>query len=58
LWLDIFQKIKALGFTGASFYLHWGLLEGQPGKFSAEGIFAIEPFLEAAKQAGLYLNAV
>lgn len=31
LWLDVFQKIKALGFSGVSFYLNWGLLEGEPG---------------------------
>ena len=31
LWLDIFQKVKALGFSGVSFYLNWALLEGEPG---------------------------
>lgn len=33
------------------------LLEGKPGTFSAEGIFALEPFFEAASQAGIYLLA-
>jgi beta-galactosidase GanA len=57
LWLDIFQKVKALGFNGVSFYVHWALLEGQPGTYLAEGIFAFEPFFDAAKQAGIYLIA-
>ncbi|KAI1326000.1 glycoside hydrolase family 35 protein [Xylariaceae sp. FL0255] len=57
LWLDIFQKIKALGYTGVSFYVDWALLEGNPGHFSAEGVFAYEPFFQAAKEAGIYLIA-
>ena len=57
LWLDIFQKIKALGFNVVSFYVHWALLEGQPGTYLADGIFAFEPFFEAAQQAGIYLIA-
>ncbi|KAI1122846.1 glycoside hydrolase family 35 protein [Nemania abortiva] len=57
LWLDIFQKIKALGYTGVSFYVNWALLEGSPGHFSAEGVFAYEPFFEAASKAGIYLFA-
>ncbi|KAK4938249.1 hypothetical protein LTR66_015108, partial [Elasticomyces elasticus] len=57
LWLDIFQKIKALGFSGVSFYTDWALLEGKPGDFSAQGIFALEPFFDAAQKAGLYLLA-
>ena len=57
LWLDVFQKVKALGFNAVSFYVHWALLEGQPGHYLAEGIFAFEPFFEAAQQAGIYLIA-
>jgi beta-galactosidase GanA len=57
LWLDVFQKIKALGYSGVSFYTDWALLEGKPGDFSAEGIFALEPFFDAASQAGIYLLA-
>ena len=30
-------------------------MEGKQGSFSAEGIFAFEPFFDAAKQAGIYL---
>ncbi|KAH8649361.1 beta-galactosidase extracellular [Xylariales sp. PMI_506] len=57
LWLDVFQKIKALGYTGVSFYVDWALLEGQEGRFLAEGVFAWEPFFAAASEAGLYLLA-
>lgn len=57
LWLDVFQKVKALGFNAVSFYVHWALLEGQQGEYLADGIFAFEPFFEAAKQAGIYLIA-
>jgi beta-galactosidase GanA len=58
LWLDIFQKIKAMGFNCVSFYVHWALLEGKQGDFSAEGVFAFEPFFQAATEAGIYLIAV
>ena len=54
----MFQKIRALGYNGVSFYVDWALLEGKPGEFTAEGIFAWEPFFEAAKTAGIYLLAV
>ena len=55
LWLDVFQKIRALGYTGVSIYIDWALLEGKRGTFSAEGVFALEPFFEAATNAGIYL---
>jgi beta-galactosidase GanA len=58
LWLDVFQKIKSLGFSAVSFYVDWALLEGEPGVYNASGIFALEPFFEeAASQAGIYLIA-
>lgn len=57
LWLDIFHKIRALGFNCVSFYIDWALLEGKPGDYRAEGIFALEPFFDAAKEAGIYLIA-
>ena len=58
LWLDVFQKIKALGFNGVSFYAAWALHEPKRGSFQAEGVFAWEPYFEAAKEAGIYLVAV
>lgn len=58
LWLDILQKIKAMGFNCVSFYVNWGHLEAKPGDFQAEGIFSLEPLFEAAMSAGVYLFAV
>ncbi|KAF9890344.1 hypothetical protein FE257_006010 [Aspergillus nanangensis] len=57
LWFDIFQKIKALGFNCVSFYVDWALLEGKPGEYRADGVFAWEPFFDAASEAGIYLFA-
>lgn len=57
LWLDVFQKIKAVGFSGVSFYINWALLEGTPGQFRADGVFALEQFFDAATEAGIYLLA-
>ena len=57
LWIDVLQKVKALGFNCVSFYVDWALVEGKPGDYRAEGIFALEPFFEAASQAGIYLLA-
>ncbi|KAM0550254.1 hypothetical protein ACHAPJ_008923 [Fusarium lateritium] len=57
LWIDNFQKIKAMGFNTVSFYTYWPLLEGKPGEFSADGVFALEEWFKAAKDAGIYLIA-
>lgn len=57
LWIDVFQKIKALGLNCVSFYVHWALLEGKPGEYVADGVLALEPFFQAAKDTGIYLIA-
>ncbi|KAF2133891.1 glycoside hydrolase family 35 protein [Dothidotthia symphoricarpi CBS 119687] len=57
LYLDIFQKIKALGYNGVSFYVDWALLEGKPGVYREEGVFDLQPFFDAASEAGIYLIA-
>lgn len=57
LWLDVLQRVKALGFNMVSFYVDWALLEGKPGRFRADGVFALEPFFRAAADAGIYLLA-
>ena len=57
LWLDVFQKVKALSFNCVSFYVDWALVEGKPGNYTAEGVFALEPFFEAASSTGIYLVA-
>jgi beta-galactosidase GanA len=57
LWLDVFQKIKAMGFNGVSFYTYWGLMEGNPGHVITSGIFGLDKFFKAATEAGIYLLA-
>ncbi|KAH8802585.1 putative beta-galactosidase [Xylogone sp. PMI_703] len=57
LWLDVFQKIRALGYSGASFYVDWALLEGEQGHIRVDGVFALDQFFSAASQAGIYLIA-
>jgi len=57
LYLDIFHKIKALGYNGVSFYVDWALLEGKPGEYRADGVFDLQPFFDAALEAGIYLLA-
>jgi hypothetical protein len=57
LWLDVFQKIKSAGYNGVSFYTNWAQLQGKQGDFRADGIFALEPFFDAAQAAGIYLLA-
>ena len=57
LWLDVFQKIRALGFSGVSFYLDWALIEGEQGQIRMGGIFALDQFFSAASEAGIYLIA-
>ncbi|KAK9413187.1 putative Beta-galactosidase [Seiridium unicorne] len=57
LWFDVLQKIKAVSFLGVSFSTNWALLEGTPNEFSADRVLALEGFLKAATQAGIYLLA-
>ena len=57
LWLDVFQKIKAMGFNGVSFYTYWGLQEGKQGHVVTDGIWSLKSFFEAAAEAGIYLIA-
>lgn len=57
LWIDVFEKVKSLGFNAVSFYVHWALLEGEPGSYLANDVFAFEPFFDAAQKAGIYLIA-
>ncbi|KAJ6184831.1 hypothetical protein N7519_006132 [Penicillium mononematosum] len=40
LRLDVFQKIKGMGFTGVSFYVDWSLAEGNPGHVITDGIWS------------------
>ncbi|KAL0580896.1 hypothetical protein V5O48_001089 [Marasmius crinis-equi] len=55
LWLDILQKIKAAGFNTVSIYIFWGIMEAKRGEVSFEGFRDLQPFFDAAKEAGLYV---
>jgi beta-galactosidase GanA len=57
LYLDVFQKIKSLGFNAVSFYVFWGLHEPKRGELDFTGFRDLTPFFDAAKEAGLYLIA-
>lgn len=57
LWLDVFQMVKSMGFTGVSFYVDWSLVEGNPGHIITDGIWSLDEFFNAAHQAGIYLIA-
>ena len=47
-----------MGYTAVSSYFDWAMLEGQPGHFLSEGSLSVQDFLDAAKQAGIYIIAV
>ncbi|KAH7927546.1 glycoside hydrolase family 35 protein [Leucogyrophana mollusca] len=57
LHLDIFQKIKSMGFNTVSFYVFWGIVEPKRGTISFEGFRDLQPFFDAAMEAGIYLMA-
>ncbi|KAJ5975564.1 hypothetical protein N7481_009271 [Penicillium waksmanii] len=57
LWLDVFQKMKSMGFNGVSFYVDWSLVEGNPRQVFTEGIWNLEKFFDTAIEAGIYLIA-
>ncbi|KAB8229654.1 glycoside hydrolase family 35 protein [Aspergillus alliaceus] len=57
LWFDVFEKVRALGYSAVSFYLDWALLEGEQGQVRMDGIFALDKFFDAASKSGVYLIA-
>ncbi|KDR78586.1 hypothetical protein GALMADRAFT_244026 [Galerina marginata CBS 339.88] len=63
LWSDIFQKVKANGFNTVSFYVNWAThfptpsTNGGQGDFQAGTYRDIQGFIDAAKNAGLWLIA-
>ncbi|KAL3417481.1 glycosyl hydrolase family 35 [Phlyctema vagabunda] len=57
LWIDVLEKIKALGFNTVSFYVHWGLVEYAKDDFNFEGWLSLQPLFEAATKTGMYLIA-
>ena len=57
LYPDIMQRIKALGFNAISSYFFWGLHNPSPGVFDFDGWKSLEPFFQAANDAGLFVIA-
>jgi hypothetical protein len=57
LWPDIFQKAKAAGLNGISFYCHWGMMNPKDDVLDMDGINNLQPFFDAAKEAGLWVIA-
>jgi beta-galactosidase len=53
----VLQKIKALGYNAVSFYVNWALVEGKEGDLRFNDAFDLQPFINAAVEAGLYLIA-
>ena len=58
LWLDVLQKVRALGFNAVSIYIDWALLEGKPGEFISEGALSVKSFFDSALEAGIWVIAV
>ena len=54
---DIMQRIKALGFDAISSYFFWGLVNPAAGDIDMSGWKSLEPFLQAANDAGLWVIA-
>ncbi|KAG6830620.1 hypothetical protein H0H92_015712 [Tricholoma furcatifolium] len=48
---------RALGFNAVSFYVFWGLHEYKQGEILFDGFKDLQPFIDAAKEAGVYLIA-
>jgi beta-galactosidase GanA len=48
---------RSIGFNAVSFYTFWGIHEPKKGTVSFAGFRDLQPFINAAKQAGLYLIA-
>lgn len=59
LWLEVLQKIEALGNNTVSFCVNWDLLEGKPGQGEVlmDNVFDLQPFIDAAVEDGLKLIA-
>jgi beta-galactosidase GanA len=57
LWLDIFQKMKAAGFTATSLYFDWGYHSPRQGVYDFTGVRNLDLLLDMAQQAGLYVIA-
>ncbi|KAH8829076.1 glycoside hydrolase family 35 protein [Flagelloscypha sp. PMI_526] len=57
LWKDIMQKAKAAGLNTISVYTHWAMINPKSGVIDLEGVNDLQPLLDAAKEAGLWIIA-
>lgn len=55
LWPDILEKFKAAGLNAVSIYTHMGVINPAPGVIDLDGWRAIQPFLDAAREVGLWV---
>ncbi|KAG8982974.1 hypothetical protein FRB90_006403, partial [Tulasnella sp. 427] len=55
LWADVLQKYKAAGLNAVSIYFHWGLSNPSKGVLDFDGVRALQPLLDAAKEVGLWV---
>lgn len=52
-WVDIFEKLRALGCNCVETYCAWNMHEKQPGEFNFKGILDIAEFVKKAAEVGL-----
>lgn len=55
LWTDVLQKYKAAGLNAVSIYFHWGMSNPSKGVLDFDGVRALQPLLDAAKEVGLWV---
>ncbi|KAH9919188.1 glycoside hydrolase superfamily [Epithele typhae] len=55
LWLDIFQKMVAVGLNAASVYIHMGLSHPAPGTLDFDDWRSLRAMYEAAQLAGIFI---
>jgi len=57
LYPDLMQRIKGLGFNAISSYFFWAIHNPSPGVLDFEGWKDLEPFIQAAADAGIFVVA-
>lgn len=57
LWLDVLQKMKAVGFNAVSVYFDWGYHSPAPGVYDFTGVRDVDKLLDMADQLGIYVIA-
>ncbi|KAL7747658.1 hypothetical protein RI367_006947 [Sorochytrium milnesiophthora] len=57
LWLDVLQKMKAIGFNTVSLYFSWAYHSPKPGVYDFAGVRNMTMLLETIQSVGLYAIA-